>query len=84
MTWENPISYEIKLIMIVIQICNVIFSKPENLTLGWFGYVSRLSPSSYLTLQTSTPQNRQTHSKNLSAVADEFFECVWLFYGVDA
>ena len=28
------------------------------------------------TLLTPTPQNRQTHSNNSSAVADELFECV--------
>ena len=31
-----------------------------------------------------TPQNGQTQSNNLSAVADELFECVWSFYGVGA
>ena len=29
-----------------------------------------------------TPQNGLTHSSNSSAVADDFFECVWLFCGV--
>ena len=29
-----------------------------------------------------TPQKSQTHSNNLSAVADELFECVWPFLGV--
>ena len=29
------------------------------------------------------PQNGQTHSNNLSAVADELFECFWPFCGAD-
>ena len=36
-----------------------------------------------LTLQAPASQNGQTHSNNLSAVADELFECVWPFCGVD-
>ena len=35
-----------------------------------------------LTLEAPTLQNGQTHSKNLSAVADELFECVWPFCGI--
>ena len=35
-----------------------------------------------LTLKAPTPQNGQRHSNNSLAVADEYFECVWLFYGV--
>ena len=35
-----------------------------------------------LTLKVPTPQNGQTHSNNLSARADELFECVWPFCGV--
>ena len=37
-----------------------------------------------LTLYVPIPQNGQTHSNNLSALADELFECVWPFCGVDA
>ena len=29
-----------------------------------------------------TPQNGLTHSSNSAAVADDLFECVWLFCGV--
>ena len=29
-----------------------------------------------------TPQNGQTHSNNLSAIADELFECIWTFCGI--
>ena len=29
-----------------------------------------------LTLEAATPQNRQTHSNNSPALADELFECV--------
>ena len=29
-----------------------------------------------LTFQVPTPKNGQTHSKNLSGVADDLFECV--------
>ena len=36
-----------------------------------------------LTLQAPASQNGQTHSNNLPAVADELFECVWPFCGVD-
>ena len=32
--------------------------------------------SYFLTLEAPTPQNGQTHSNNLSAKADELFECV--------
>ena len=38
----------------------------------------------YLTLQVSSPQNGQTHSKNSSGVAEELLECVWLFCAVGA
>ena len=31
-----------------------------------------------------TPQNGQTHRNNSSALANELFECVWLFCGVGA
>ena len=37
-----------------------------------------------LTLLTSTPQNRQTHSNNSLATAGKLFECVWQFCGVGA
>ena len=43
-----------------------------------------LSLKCYLTLQTSTPQNGQTHSNNSSAKADKLFECVWSFCVVGA
>ena len=32
----------------------------------------------------TTPQNGETHWNNLSAVADELFECVWPFWRVGA
>ena len=32
----------------------------------------------------SIPENGQTHANNSSAVADELFECVWIFSGVGA
>ena len=32
----------------------------------------------------ANPKNGQTHSKNLSAIAEELFECVWLICGVGA
>ena len=32
---------------------------------------------------SAVPQNGQTHSNNSSAFADELFECVWPFCGVD-
>ena len=32
-----------------------------------------------LILKALTPQNGQTHSNNVSATADELFECVWPF-----
>ena len=32
----------------------------------------------------ANPQNGQTHSNNLSAFADELFECVWPFCEVGA
>ena len=35
-------------------------------------------------LQVPIPQNSQIHSNNSSAVADELFECAWLFCGVSA
>ena len=35
-------------------------------------------------LLNANPQNGQTHSNNSSAVAEEFFGCVWLFYRVGA
>ena len=35
-----------------------------------------------LTLWASTPQNGQTHSKKLSAIAKELFESVWPFCGL--
>ena len=41
-------------------------------------------PNSHLTISAPTPQNGQTHSNNLSAIADELFECVWPFCGVGA
>ena len=31
-----------------------------------------------------TPQNGQTHSNNLSATANELFECIWPFCGIGA
>ena len=37
-----------------------------------------------LTLLAATPQNGRTHSNNLSATADELFECVGPFCGVGA
>ena len=37
-----------------------------------------------LTLSAPTPQNDQTHSNNSLAKADELFECVLPFCGVDA
>ena len=37
-----------------------------------------------LTLLAPTPQNGQTHSNNLMATGDEFFECVWPFCGAGA
>ena len=37
-----------------------------------------------LTLWARTAQNGQTYSKNLSAVADELFECEWSFCAVGA
>ena len=37
-----------------------------------------------LTRQATTPQNGQTHSNKSLAVAEESFECVWLFRGVGA
>ena len=40
--------------------------------------------SIFLTLYAPTPEIGQTHSNNLSAVADELFECVWTFCGVGA
>ena len=39
------------------------------------GYL-RSHGSHFLTLEAPTPQNGQTHSKNLSETADELFECV--------
>ena len=35
-----------------------------------------------LALYTPTPENDQTHLRNLLATVDEFIECVWLFCGV--
>ena len=35
-----------------------------------------------LPFKPPTPQNGQTHSNILSAVADEVFECVWSFCGI--
>ena len=35
-----------------------------------------------LILQAPTPQNSQTHSNNLSAIANELLECVWPFCGL--
>ena len=37
-----------------------------------------------LTLEALNPQNGQTYSNNLPAVAEEMFECVWPFCEVDA
>ena len=37
-----------------------------------------------LTLKAPFPQNGETHSSNLSAAADELFECVSPFCGVGA
>ena len=31
-----------------------------------------------------TPQNGQTHPSHSSAVAEELFECIWSFSGIDA
>ena len=50
---------------------------PRGLKLALFGNVTDFNP-------LSTPQNRQTHSNNSSAVAVEWFECGWPFCGVDA
>ena len=36
----------------------------------------RLKTSFFLTLKAPIPQNGQTYSNNLSATADELFECV--------
>ena len=33
-----------------------------------------------LTFSVPTPKNSETHSNNSLTVADELFECVWLFY----
>ena len=33
-----------------------------------------------LTFWAPNPQNGQTHSNNSLTVANELFECVWLFY----
>ena len=44
----------------------------NNRTLTWSG----------LTLKAPIPQNGHTHSNNLSASADELFECVWPFCAV--
>ena len=46
----------------------------NNRTLAWSG----------LTLKAPIPQNGHTHSNNLSASADELFECVWPFCAVGA
>ena len=40
--------------------------------------------STILSLWAPTPQNGQTYSNNSSAVADELFECVWLFCEIGA
>ena len=37
-----------------------------------------------LTFKAPATQNGQTHSNNSSATADELFQCVWLFCGVEA
>ena len=47
---------------------------------NWFHYYK---VKSFLTLSVPTTQNGQTHSNNSLATADELFECVWPFCGVD-
>ena len=47
-----------------------------NLISMQLNFLMNLSLKCYLTLQTSTPQNGQTHSSNSSAKADKLFECV--------
>ena len=37
-----------------------------------------------LTVSAPALQDGHTHSNNSSAIAGEFFECVWPFYGVSA
>ena len=37
-----------------------------------------------LILLAPIPQDGQIHSNNPSAVANEFFDCVWPFCGADA
>ena len=54
----------------------------------FFAAVAKINPSemikSCLTLPVQTPQNGQPHSNNSSAVANELFECAWLFCGFGA
>ena len=46
--------------------------------------LSHIYGGAYLWKYTATPQNGQAHSNSSSAVADELFEYVWPFYGVEA
>ena len=55
-----------------------------NVILFWVAFLLIISTGFFLTLEAPTPQNGQTLSNKLSAIADKLFECVRQFCGVGA